>query len=152
MAQQIVTTFIDDIDGGPAEGTVRFALDGESYEIDLNEQHEKELREILGKYVPHSRKAFPSKGGRGSMPKPRGAHAGGSNLLPGESLEGIRQWLKGHGWEMKDRGRLPGALLANYRNQTPAPGWVDPAAQVPAKAAAPVKARKPRSAKAAAPA
>jgi hypothetical protein len=28
MAQQIQTLFIDDIDGGPAEGTVRFGLDG----------------------------------------------------------------------------------------------------------------------------
>jgi len=31
--------FIDDIDGGAAEGTVRFALDGTEYEIDLNAEH-----------------------------------------------------------------------------------------------------------------
>jgi len=30
------TLFIDDIDGSEAEGTVRFALDGADYEIDLN--------------------------------------------------------------------------------------------------------------------
>ncbi len=28
MAQKIQTLFIDDLDGSPAEGTVRFALDG----------------------------------------------------------------------------------------------------------------------------
>jgi hypothetical protein len=28
MAQQIQALFIDDIDGGPAEGTVQFGLDG----------------------------------------------------------------------------------------------------------------------------
>ena len=32
MAQKIQTLFIDDIDGGEAEGTVRFGLDGTDYE------------------------------------------------------------------------------------------------------------------------
>ena len=36
VAQKTQTLFIDDIDGGAAEGTVRFALDGTEYEIDLN--------------------------------------------------------------------------------------------------------------------
>ena len=36
VAQKIQTLFIDDIDGSEAEGTVRFALDGAEYEIDLN--------------------------------------------------------------------------------------------------------------------
>jgi len=36
VAQKIQTLFIDDLDGTEAEGTVRFALDGTEYEIDLN--------------------------------------------------------------------------------------------------------------------
>ena len=56
MAQKITTLFIDDIDGGAAEGTVRFALDGTDYEIDLNAKHSEELRSALGKYVSHARK------------------------------------------------------------------------------------------------
>lgn len=48
--------FIDDIDGGDAEGTVRFALDGSEYEIDLSTKHSDELRSALGKYVAHARK------------------------------------------------------------------------------------------------
>ena len=56
MAQKITTLFIDDIDGGAAEGTVRFALDGTEYEIDLNAEHSEELRTALGKYVTHARK------------------------------------------------------------------------------------------------
>jgi Lsr2 len=35
VAQKITTLFIDDIDGGLAEGTVRLALDVAEYEIDL---------------------------------------------------------------------------------------------------------------------
>lgn len=56
MAQKIQTLFIDDIDGGEAEGTVRFALDGADYEIDLSAQHTEELRSALGRYVSHARK------------------------------------------------------------------------------------------------
>ena len=47
MAQQIQTLFIDDIDGGPAEGTVRFGLDGTDYEIDLSAAHSAELHKAL---------------------------------------------------------------------------------------------------------
>jgi hypothetical protein len=36
VAQKVQTLFIDDLDGGAAEGTVRFGLDGTEYEIDLN--------------------------------------------------------------------------------------------------------------------
>ena len=35
VTQKVQTLFIDDIDGSAAEGTVRFALDGTDYEIDL---------------------------------------------------------------------------------------------------------------------
>ena len=51
MAQKIQTLFIDDIDGGAAEGTVRFALDGTEYEIDLNAKHSEELRSAIAKYA-----------------------------------------------------------------------------------------------------
>jgi len=56
VAQKVQTLFIDDIDGGEAEGTVRFALDGTEYEIDLNSKHTEELRSALGTYVEHARK------------------------------------------------------------------------------------------------
>ena len=55
MAQQIQTLFIDDIDGGDAAGTVRFALDGVDYEIDLSSEHTDELHAALGKYIGHAR-------------------------------------------------------------------------------------------------
>ena len=56
MAQKIQTLFIDDLDGGEAEGTVRFGLDGTDYEIDLSAPHAKALRKSLEKYVGAARK------------------------------------------------------------------------------------------------
>ena len=55
MAQKIQTLFIDDLDGTQAEGTVRFALDGAHYEIDLNAVHAKELRTTLARYTEAGR-------------------------------------------------------------------------------------------------
>jgi hypothetical protein len=47
MAQKVQTLFVDDLDGSEAEGTVRFGLDGTEYEIDLNAQHGRQLRDAL---------------------------------------------------------------------------------------------------------
>ena len=35
MAQKVQVLLVDDIDGGEADETVTFALDGKTYEIDL---------------------------------------------------------------------------------------------------------------------
>jgi hypothetical protein len=56
VAQKIQTLFIDDLDGTKAEGTVRFGLDGAEYEIDLNAEHAKALRDALERYVSAARR------------------------------------------------------------------------------------------------
>jgi len=48
-------TITDDIDGTEARTTVRFALDGVDYEIDLSEANAKALREALQPYVAAGR-------------------------------------------------------------------------------------------------
>ena len=57
VAQKIQTLFIDDIDGSEAEGTVRFALDGADYEIDLNAKNAEALRKALSRYVEAARRS-----------------------------------------------------------------------------------------------
>ena len=39
MAKQIIHKLVDDIDNGDADETVKFALDGIQYEIDLSEKN-----------------------------------------------------------------------------------------------------------------
>ena len=113
MAQKITTLFIDDIDGGTAEGTVRFALDGTEYEIDLNAKHSEELRSALGKYVTHARKigGAARRGGRAAGRASRGA---GPSLNTTE----IRNWARENGYDIKDRGRVPADLVAKYQAAT----------------------------------
>lgn len=40
MAQRVEVILEDDIDGGPADETVRFAINGTQYEIDLSSENE----------------------------------------------------------------------------------------------------------------
>ncbi|NEE54003.1 Lsr2 family protein, partial [Streptomyces sp. SID8455] len=56
MAQRVVVTLSDDIDGGTAAETVTFALDGKTYEIDLNPANAKKLRKALAPYMAAGRK------------------------------------------------------------------------------------------------
>src|SRR5919199_5694831 len=51
VAKQIIHKLVDDLDGGDADETVKFALDGIQYEIDLSEKNATKLREILAPYV-----------------------------------------------------------------------------------------------------
>ena len=39
MAQKITVALEDDLDGGPADETVRFGLGGAEYEIDLSKKN-----------------------------------------------------------------------------------------------------------------
>jgi hypothetical protein len=109
MAQKIQTLFIDDIDGGEAEGTVRFALDGAEYEIDLNAKHSQELRSALGKYVTHARKA-----GGGAR---RGTARGGRRASTADTVA-VRAWARENGVDIKDRGRVPADVVAKYQAAT----------------------------------
>ena len=62
MAQKVQVLLVDDIDGGTADETVTFGLDGVTYEIDLTAGHATELRDALAQWVGHARKV----GGRTS--------------------------------------------------------------------------------------
>jgi nucleoid-associated protein Lsr2 len=57
MAQKVIVALEDDLDGGPADETVRFAFDGTEYEIDLSAKNARAFRKKLTPFVEHARKA-----------------------------------------------------------------------------------------------
>src|SRR5215471_7458569 len=109
MAQKIQTLFIDDIDGGEAEGTVRFALDGAEYEIDLSAKHSDELHDSLKAYVDHARKVGGS-ARRGTVRTGRKPSA--------TDTVAVRAWARDNGIDIKERGRVPASVVARYREAT----------------------------------
>jgi len=108
MAQKVQTLFIDDIDGGEAEGTVRFGLDGTEYEIDLSASNAEALRSALARYVEAARRA---PGSATRRPGRNGRRASASGLSTTE----VREWAKAQGIEVKDRGRVPAELVVKFK-------------------------------------
>jgi hypothetical protein len=98
MAQKVHITLEDDLDGGDATETVAFALDGRSYEIDLNDKNAKALRDALAKYLGVARRA----GGRSAGAKRR--------TQVGTSAREIRDWARSTGRQVPDRGRIPSEI------------------------------------------
>lgn len=47
VAQKVQVLLVDDLDGGEADETVTFALDGKTYEIDLTTANADKLRGLL---------------------------------------------------------------------------------------------------------
>ncbi len=108
MAQRVHVVLVDDIDSGDAAETVSFGLDGVDYEIDLSEQHAKELRDALALYIGHGRRT----GGRRRGGQ-RGAAAAGATK-GGASAAEIRDWARANGWEVPARGRVSAEVREAY--------------------------------------
>ncbi|MFI8517873.1 Lsr2 family protein [Streptomyces sp. NPDC085481] len=109
MAQKVQVLLVDDLDGGEADETVTFALDGKSYEIDLTTANADKLRDLLEPYTKSGRRT----GGRsaGARGKGRTAVSGGS-----PDTAKIRAWAKENGYNVNDRGRVPAEIKAAYED------------------------------------
>ena len=117
MAQKIHIVLEDDLDGSEASETVTFALDGASYEIDLNEQNATALREALAPYIGHGRKVSGGtrRGGRKAAGTGSSANgSGGSGGSGGPSAKEIRDWARENGFEVPDRGRVSAEVRQAY--------------------------------------
>ena len=81
MAKTVIVKLTDDIDGGDADETVHFGLDGKSYEVDLSAANASRLRDALKPYIEKGRG---SGGSRARSPRPEWAADRGHALLPPE--------------------------------------------------------------------
>ncbi|HSS92084.1 MAG TPA: Lsr2 family protein [Streptosporangiaceae bacterium] len=103
MAQKITVALEDDIDGGPADETVRFGLGGADYEIDLSRKNAAAFRRQLAPFIDHARRA-----GRGPRRRP------GRTASSRERSADIRAWAKDQGITVSDRGRIPASVAEQY--------------------------------------
>jgi hypothetical protein len=112
MTRRTIVETVDDLDGSEATETVRFSLDGTTYEIDLNDEHVAELRESLAPYVDAARHV----GGRQTRGRARRDSSGRPHR--GEAVDAspdlIRQWAREHGYEVSNRGRIPRQVVEAY--------------------------------------
>jgi hypothetical protein len=105
MAQKVHIVLEDDLDGSEATETVSFALDGTSYEIDLNADNAAQLRDALAAYIGHSRKV--AGGARRGARRPVAANGGAS-------AKEVREWARSNGFDVPDRGRIPAEVRSAF--------------------------------------
>src|SRR3954447_8154150 len=101
MAQRVQVVLEDDYDGGSADETVTFALDGAEYEIDLSAKNAGRLRDALAPWVGHARKT----GGRRKR---------GTKASSGTSTSDMRAWAQENGYEVSSRGRVSAEIRDAY--------------------------------------
>jgi hypothetical protein len=110
MAKRTVHMLIDDLDGGTADETISFALDGTGYEIDLSKKNAGKLRDTLSKFV-----AAGTRIGRVSQAAARGAARGRTTARADrDENRAIREWAQMVGIEVSDRGRLKQETIDRY--------------------------------------
>jgi nucleoid-associated protein Lsr2 len=102
MARRTIVALEDDLDGGPADETVRFGVGGSDYEIDLSEKNAAKLRKQLAPFVEHARRGS----GQGHRPVRTAASRRRSR--------DIRAWAREQGIQLSERGRIPAGIAAQY--------------------------------------
>jgi hypothetical protein len=107
MAQKVTIALEDDLDGGPADETVRFRFGGAEYEIDLSKKNAAAFRKKITPFLEHARKA-------GRLPARRPTRTAAARQRSGD----IRAWAKAHGIAVSGRGRIPASVAEQYRAAT----------------------------------
>ncbi|MGN9767243.1 histone-like nucleoid-structuring protein Lsr2 [Micromonospora sp. SD12] len=115
MARKVITVLTDDLDGGKADRTVEFSLDGVAYTIDVSDENAGVLRKALDPYINAGRRI-----GRGSVDTgrpPRRAGASGGSGMDREQNRAIREWATKNGYKISERGRIPVEVVEAYKNR-----------------------------------
>jgi hypothetical protein len=107
MAQRVTVALEDDLDGGPADETLRFAFGGSDYEIDLSKKNAAAFRKQFAPFVEHARRA-------GRVQPRRTSRTAASRQRSGD----IRAWAKDHGIAVSERGRIPANVVEQYQAAT----------------------------------
>jgi hypothetical protein len=71
MAKTVIVRLTDDIDGGDADETVYFSLDGKTYEIDVNAANATKVRDAFAPFIAKGRAS--GSGGRVRSTRPSGS-------------------------------------------------------------------------------
>lgn len=104
MSRRTIVQLEDDLTGGEAAESVSFALDGKSFEIDLNEKNAEQLRKALAPYIAAGR------GQRGV----RAAAARRTSADDGVDPATVRAWAVENGYAVSTRGRVSRELRDAY--------------------------------------
>jgi hypothetical protein len=121
MAQKVKIHLISDLalaedpeSQAQADVTRRFSVDGADFEIDMSESESKAFDAAMALYLEAGRLL-----GRGGKPRGQGrAVSRPARERPAVDTVKVREWARENGIEIKDRGRVPGDVVAKYEAAT----------------------------------
>jgi hypothetical protein len=114
VAQRTILELVDDLDGGKADESVTFALDGVEYVIDLSTDNAERLRDVLAEYVGHGRRVGGRKQRAGAATVAKSVNGNGNgNGKP--DTQAVREWARSQGETVAERGRVPQALVIRFQ-------------------------------------
>lgn len=97
------TILVDDMDGGDADVTIAFVVNGESYSIDLSNKNAERFWDALAPWIEvASRKVSERKSSIET------------HLAGVEQRAVIRAWARKRGMEVSSRGRIPQDIIEEY--------------------------------------
>jgi hypothetical protein len=119
MTKKIHVHLVDDLDASEASETMRFEVDGRTYEIDLSSRNAQRFRTEIAPYITHARRVITharrrGRAGTGSgpprgRPAPRGGTRPGggqaADVTPGET------GIPGYDGGLPPRAEFGGAVL-----------------------------------------
>ncbi|MEU4244368.1 Lsr2 family protein [Actinoplanes sp. NPDC026619] len=113
MAKQVITLLTDDIDGGEADRTVEFGLDGVNYTIDLSEKNAGKLRKALDPFLNSATRV----GRSGVVAPSRRSAPASTGRASRDQNQAIREWANKNGYEVSERGRIPSHIVEAYHSK-----------------------------------
>jgi Lsr2 len=102
MAQKVNVVVESDLSGAAGAETILFGLHGRQYEIDLTDKEQGDLEKALKKFIEVSRVQTK----KGLKP---------AKTAVGPSPATVRAWAVANGLEVPARGRIPEAVVAQFR-------------------------------------
>lgn len=116
MAQRTIVELVDDLEGGPADGTLAFSVQGKAYELELSQPNIDAFFAAIDVYVTAARRV--SGGGSGTVRRARGTSNGAAATV---NVEEIRAWARENGWPIAERGRISRVIMDAYATGTANP-------------------------------
>jgi Lsr2 len=103
MAQTVIVTVTDDIDGSEGAETVSFSFAGQGYEIDLSQKNHDKFKKGLQPFIDAGRRV-----------SRQGATRTARSRTSRNNSGAIRAWAAEQGLTVSERGRIPASIMAKY--------------------------------------
>ena len=120
MTKKIHVHLVDDLDASEASETVRFEVDGRTYEIDLSSRNAQRFRADIAPYIAHARRVItrgrrPARGTGSGPPRGRARPAprGSAGPRAGQAVDGTEggTGIPGYDGGLPPRAGFGGAVL-----------------------------------------